>query len=84
MTTTKISAGTIARTAVLALALTNQILSATGHSPLPIESAQLEQIITTGITVVASLVAWWENNSFTQQAIEADDFMKQMQAKNKE
>lgn len=84
MTTTKISAGTIARTAVLALALTNQILSATGHSPLPIESAQLEQIITTGITVVASLVAWWENNSFTQQAIEADDFMKKMQAKNKE
>ena len=84
MTTTKISAGTIARTAVLALALTNQILSATGHSPLPIESAQLEQIITTGITVVASLVAWWENNSFTQQAIEADDFMKQMQVKNKE
>lgn len=84
MTNNKISAGTIARTAVLALALTNQILSATGHSPLPIESAQLEQIITTGITVVASLVAWWENNSFTQQAIEADDFMKQMQAKNKE
>lgn len=60
MTNNKISAGTIARTAVLALALTNQILSATGHSPLPIESEQLEQIITTGITVVASLVAWWE------------------------
>ena len=57
--TNKISAGTVARTAVLALALTNQILSATGHSPLPIESEQLEQIITTGITVVASLVAWW-------------------------
>ena len=81
MTNNKISAGTIARTAVLALALTNQILSATGHSPLPIESEQLEQIITTGITVVASIVAWWENNSFTQQAIEADDFMKRMQGK---
>ena len=35
----KIPAATIARTAVLALALTNQILSATGHAVLPIESA---------------------------------------------
>lgn len=84
MTTTKISAGTIARTAVLALALTNQILSATGHSPLPIDSAQLEQIITTGITVVASLVAWWENNSFTPEAIQADKLLNEWQAKNKE
>ena len=80
MTNNKISAGTIARTAVLALALTNQILSATGHSPLPIESAQLEQIIT-GITVVASLVAWWENNSFTPEAIHADHVLNQMQGK---
>ncbi len=84
MTTTKISAGTIARTAVLALALTNQILSATGHSPLPIESAQLEQIITTGITVVASLVAWWENNSFTQEAIKADNLLNEWQRNSKE
>lgn len=78
MTNNKISAGTIARTAVLALALTNQILSATGHSPLPIESEQLEQIITTGITVVSSIVAWWENNSFTSEAIRADEFMQNL------
>ena len=35
----QISAGTIARTACLALALTNQILSATGHPVLPIEDS---------------------------------------------
>ena len=35
-----ISSGTIARTACLALALTNQILSATGHAVLPIEDSQ--------------------------------------------
>ena len=39
----KISASTMARTAALALALTNQLLSCTGHSVLPIESEQLEQ-----------------------------------------
>ena len=68
----KITAGTIARTAVLALALINQILSASGRPVLPIESAQLEQLVTTGITTVAALVAWWQNNSFTPEAIKAD------------
>ena len=43
-----ISIGTIARTACLALALTNQILSATGHAVLPIEDSQLEALITSG------------------------------------
>ena len=36
----KISASTMARTAALALALTNQLLSCTGHSVLPIESPE--------------------------------------------
>ncbi len=53
-------------------ALTNQVLSALGKPVLPIESAQLEQLVTTGITTVAALVSWWENNSFTQEAIKAD------------
>lgn len=41
----KISPATLARTAALALALTNQVLSATGHRVLPIESAELEQLV---------------------------------------
>ena len=41
----QISASTMARTAALALALTNQLLSCTGHSVLPIESEQLEQLV---------------------------------------
>lgn len=72
VTNRSISAGTIARTAVLLLALTNQVLSALGKPVLPIESAQLEQLVSVGITTVASLVAWWKNNSFTQEALAAD------------
>ena len=67
-----ISAGTIARTACLLLALTNQILSACGKPILPIDSTELEQAITAGCTTVAALVNWWYNNSFTAAAIEAD------------
>ena len=74
----KISAGTLTRTAVLGLALANQLLSAAGKPLLPIESTQLEQMISTGFTVGAALAAWWKNNSFTPEAIEADDFMTRL------
>ena len=72
----KISAGTIARTACLLLALTNQILSACGKPVLPIESATVEQLVTAGITTVAALIAWWKNNSFTTAAIQADKYLE--------
>ena len=74
----KISAATLARTAALALALTNQVLSALGKPMLPIESQTVEQLVTAGITTVAALIAWWKNNSFTPEAIEADAFMARM------
>ena len=67
-----VSAATIARTAVLALALINQLLSAMGKPVLPIESTQLEQLISTGFTTVSALVNWWYNNSFTKEALAAD------------
>ena len=73
-----VSAATIARTAVLALALINQILSALGKPLLPIDNAQLEQLISTGFTVGAALAAWWKNNSFTAAAIEGDKRMNSL------
>ena len=57
----KISPATLARTAALALALTNKVLSANGH-----------------LTIATALGSWWKNNSFTPEAIEADDFLCQL------
>ena len=76
-TTRNVSAGTVARTAVLLLALTNQVLSACGKPLLPIDSTQLEQMVTAGCTTVAALIAWWKNNSFTQAALAADEVYEQ-------
>ena len=76
-----ISAGTVARTACLLLALTNQVLSALGKPVLPIESATVEQLVTTGITCITALIAWWNNNSFTQEAIKADNLLNEWQGK---
>ena len=72
---TNITAGTIARTACLALALTNQILTCFGVQVLPITDDQLNTLITTGLTVGTSVVNWWYNNSFTTAARIGDQHM---------
>lgn len=68
----KISAGTIARTVVLAIALINQLLVACGVNTIPIAEETVTECITLAVTIGAAVVAWWKNNSFTQAAIEAD------------
>lgn len=75
-----VKADTIARTICLALALINQLLSVSGHAVLPIEDAQVEVLVSTIITIVASLVAWWKNNSFTKAAIIGDNVMRDIKA----
>lgn len=81
MTTNKISAGTIARTIILLLALINQCLSMAGVSPLPIEDEQVETVITTAWTVIAAIWAWWKNNSFTQAALAGDALKNEIKAR---
>ena len=75
-----ISAGTIARTICLCLALVNQILTATGHSIINVSNDDINTLISTGFTVVSAVVAWWKNNSFTQSALKADEVMKEEKA----
>lgn len=72
----KITAGTIARTIILALALVNQVLTACGISVIPIDDESIQTIVATTFTVVTAVVAWWKNNSFTKKAIAADAYMK--------
>lgn len=67
--------GTIIRTACLVLALINQILTATGHSVIPVDDETLTQLISAGATIVTALIAWWKNNSFTKEARAADELM---------
>lgn len=74
----KIDAGTIARTIILFLALLNQILGIFGVQAIPIEDEQINMIVTTLWTVIAAIIAWWKNNSFTQNAIKAEKYRKEI------
>ena len=71
-----ITKGTLMRTILLVLALINQILAVFGKSPIPIDDDTLTNFISTAWTVIASLIAWWKNNSFTDKAIKADEVLK--------
>lgn len=77
----KISTATIVRTVCLLLALLNLLLSSLGKPILPIENATIEQFITALATIVIALVNWWNNNSFTQEAIKADNLLNEWQGK---
>ena len=70
--------GTVTRTVVLFIAIINQALTLFGKSPLPIDSAQATDIISTAFTVVTALIAWWKNNDFTDAAREGTAHMKRL------
>ena len=69
---------TIIRTVILVYALLNQILTITGHSILPIGEDQLTELVSVGFTIIISVWAWWKNNSFTEEAIQADEYLERL------
>lgn len=77
----RISAETIARTIVLFIAILNQILAILGKNRLEIAESDIYQIVTLVFTIGSAVWAWWKNNSFTQNALKADEFMKELKEK---
>lgn len=69
---------TVIRTVVLVLALVNNCLTMLGRSVLPVSDEQLTELLSLTFTVAASLWAWWKNNSFTKEAIAADEMLAQL------
>lgn len=82
MNDSKISAGTIARTAALFVSLLNQVLTYAGKNPLPFSDNDVYIVISHLATAAASLAAWWKNNSFTAAAIRADKVMNDLKGKD--
>lgn len=76
----KITAGTIIRALCLVLALVNLTLETMGKKVIPITDDQISETVTLVITIATSLVGFWKNNSFTQEAIIADGIMHELKA----
>lgn len=72
----KTDVGSIARTIALALAWINQILAMNKISPIPVD----EMTISTVITGVVSLLAWWKNNNFSHAAQKGQQKLHEVKA----
>ncbi|EUJ24777.1 phage lysis protein, holin [Listeria grandensis FSL F6-0971] len=79
-----VSVATWVRTALLAVALINQLLSILGINALPFSDAMVEQFVTFMFTAVTAIIAFWKNQSFTKAAQNADVQMKMVKTKKKQ
>ena len=80
----KISKGTIVRTLALALVLLNILLKALGKPIIDIDEGTILYWVEYIIEIAVILVTFWKNNSFSQSAIKADNFLKQLRNEDTE
>lgn len=67
---------TIIRTIIAGVALLNSVLIMFGKSPLDLDENTL-YVVGSGIaTIITTIWAWWKNNSFTQCALQADEYLE--------
>ncbi len=79
----KVKPDTIIRTIVLIIALTNQALAIMGKQAIPVTEDEVYQLVTLVITIGAALWSWWKNNSFTNPAIKADEYLAKLRKEMK-
>lgn len=71
----KISKGTIVRTIMLIIVIINLILKQFGINLINVTENQILEVLEMLIEIAVIIVAWWKNNSCTQNAIKADEFL---------
>jgi SPP1 family holin len=74
----KVSQETIIRTILLAVALVNLVLNATGKNTLPFTEDEISEAVSVVFMIITSIIAWWKNNSFTPNAIKADTYLDEL------
>lgn len=72
----KISKGTIVRTVMLVIVLLNMILQRFGLDIINVEESEILALVEILIELAVIVVTFWKNNSFTDKAIKADEFLQ--------
>lgn len=74
----KISKGTIVRTIMLIIVIINMILQHLGLDIINVDESQVLSLVEIVIELAVIIVSFWKNNSFTDNAIKADEFLQQL------
>jgi SPP1 family holin len=74
----KITKGTIIRTILLLMVIVNFALERAGVDLIPVSESGVAMFVETVIEIAVIAVAWWKNNSFSENAIKADKFLNEL------
>ncbi len=68
----------IIRTVILVLSVINIVLERFGIKALPIGDELVSDIVSVVFLLYSVLTSWWHNNSFTKEAKQADEYLKEL------
>lgn len=74
----QITKGTIVRAILFILVVVNIVLEKCGLDVIRTDENAVLMLVEAAIELAVILVGFWKNNSFTQDAIKADEFLKQL------
>lgn len=74
----KIDKTTLIRTVILFISVINIVLELFGIKAIPIEDEMVSEVISVGLLLYSVISAWWHNNSFTREAKQADEYLKEL------
>lgn len=74
----KITKSTIVRTILFALVVINFVLERCGIDLIPVNESAILMGVEYAIEIAILVVGFWKNNSFTEKAIKADEFLKEL------
>ena len=74
----KITKGTIVRTVLLIITIINIGLQHFGIDVIKVDESEVASLFEYIIQIAIIVVGFWKNNSYTDKAIKADEFLKNL------
>ena len=74
--------GTIVRLIVMILSMVNMLLTVNGKNPLPWSEDEMYIGLSQAAAILTTVWTWWKNNSFTKEAIKADEYLEELRNGN--
>ena len=74
--------GTIVRLIVMILSMVNMLLTVNGKNPLPWSEDEMYIGLSQVAAILTTVWTRWKNNSFTKEAIKADEYLEELKNGN--
>lgn len=74
----KISKGTIVRTVLIAIVIINRLLEINGKSIINVSESEIAMFLEYVLEVGIIVAGFWYNNSFTEKAKKAQQFLEEL------